>query len=424
MRPGEVLADRFHVERVLGEGPGGVVVDALDGERRVALRVILAPVSSDVLLQADGARKLRGEHVARVLEVGGLEDGSVFVVTEWVDGEDLASVLASRGPLPAEEAAEIAIQICDALAEAHCHNLLHGHLEPRKITVGRAADGAPRVTVRGFDLGHPGVPRDPETRIGAAPWTWVRYAAPETMSTTRPPDAGADVWSLGAILYEMACGQLPFAAETVGELVDKLFSERFERLASRRPELPRSLVSVAERSLYGDLERRCQDVSEISAVLATIAPRRARPIAARIERRLHGTLPSLQRMLSQEAPAEPPQPVARTVSRPPPSLVRSVPPPAMTPASEQQPESEPPSPEAEAPPPAEPPSSLNARVVGGVALAGVIAVGGALALRGRITAPPGVGVTQPTSASHDAGAESGHGADAEPMPVSSGRPAR
>jgi serine/threonine protein kinase len=439
VRPGVVLADRFHVERVLSEGPSGVVAEAVEGDTRVVLRVIPPPVSSDAIIRADGTRKLVGEYVARVLEVSRMDDGSVVVVREWAEGEDLRSMLAARGPLAPEEAGEIVLQACAALAEAHKYNMLHGRLEPSKVVVGRGADGVPHVKVLGFDLGVAAVPGDPETRIDRGPWSWVRYAAPETMSTSRPPDPEADVWSLGALLYELATGRTPFVSETIGGLLGEMLTEPFESLASLRPELPKSYVSVAERSLHNDLERRCQDVSEISAVLATIVPKRARPIARNIELLLHGTLPSLQRIISQESRTERPAgPIARTVSRPPPALVRSTPPAAPEPAERPADDADgdddadadddagPPA-EVESGAPvetntkADTSSSLNARMVGGVALAGVIAVGGVLALRARVPSPAGVGVTEPTSASQDAGGDAAH-VDDEPAPMSSRRP--
>src|SRR5262245_21068516 len=127
VRPGEVLAGKYQVERVLGEGGMGVVVAArhLQLDQVVALKFLLPeavanPEALDRFIrEARNAVRLRSEHVARIIDVGTLEGGAPYIVMEFLEGSDLASVLAQQRTLPIFIAVDIILQTCDAIAEAH-----------------------------------------------------------------------------------------------------------------------------------------------------------------------------------------------------------------------------------------------------------------------------------------------------------------
>src|SRR5882672_4750704 len=143
VNPGDVLAGKYQVERVLGEGGMGVVVAArhLQLDQIVALKFLLpASVARRDTLdrfarEARNAVRLRSEHVARIMDVGTLDSGSPYIVMEYLEGSDLASVLAQRGKLPIPVAVDYVLQACDAIAEAHALGIIHRDLKPENLFV-------------------------------------------------------------------------------------------------------------------------------------------------------------------------------------------------------------------------------------------------------------------------------------------------
>src|SRR5580704_14360460 len=130
---GELVAGKYRVERVIGHGGMGVVVAAMHEQlaQRVAIKMLLPEVktSANALArftrEARAAAAIRGEHVARVLDVGELEGGAPYIVMEYLEGRDLAETIVARGTLPTEEAVAFVLQACEAIAEAHAAGIVH-----------------------------------------------------------------------------------------------------------------------------------------------------------------------------------------------------------------------------------------------------------------------------------------------------------
>jgi serine/threonine protein kinase len=137
---GDVLAGKYRVDRVIGAGGMGVVAAAthLQLEERVALKFLLPHAGATgeavarFLREARAAVRIKNEHVARVMDVGTLENGLPFMVMELLDGHDLAAAVAS-GPLPAHEAVDYVLQACEAVAEAHALGIVHRDLKPSNL---------------------------------------------------------------------------------------------------------------------------------------------------------------------------------------------------------------------------------------------------------------------------------------------------
>ena len=158
--PGDVVGGKYRVERVLGRGGMGIVVAATHVHLRelVALKFLLTPggqtsqVMARFLREAQITAKMRGQHVARVTDVGVLPNQVPYMVMEYLEGSDLRRIVRSRGPLPVEEAVDYVVQACEGVAEAHALGVVHRDLKPSNLFVSTGRDGAPLVKVLDFGV--------------------------------------------------------------------------------------------------------------------------------------------------------------------------------------------------------------------------------------------------------------------------------
>src|SRR5262245_15095819 len=157
---GAILAGKYEVERVLGSGGMGVVVAAKHvhlGER-VAIKFLLpqalkkAEVVERFLREGRAAVRIKSEHVARVFDVGKLDDGAPYMVMEFLEGADLSTMLKTKGAVEVELAVEYVLQACEAIAEAHSLGIIHRDLKPANLFVTKRADGSPSVKVIDFGI--------------------------------------------------------------------------------------------------------------------------------------------------------------------------------------------------------------------------------------------------------------------------------
>ncbi|MBI3205936.1 MAG: serine/threonine protein kinase [Myxococcales bacterium] len=283
--PGDVIAGKYEVTRVLGAGGMGVVVAAHDRdlERDVAVKFLSAQgaenanVVARFMREAKAAVKISSEHVAKVIEVGRLEGGAPYIVMELLDGCDLSDEVA-KGPLPVEAALDYVLQACEAIAEAHARGIVHRDLKPANLFLSKRADGSPIVKVLDFGISSMGNPATVEhglTRTGAIMGSPF-YMSPEQAKSARSADARSDIWSMGAVLYELMAGRPPFTGETMGELVAAILTEEPAPLGSLCAELPKGLEAVVHRCLHKDPSARFSNVGELAQALLPFAPERAR----------------------------------------------------------------------------------------------------------------------------------------------------
>jgi serine/threonine-protein kinase len=291
---GEVLADKYKVESVLGRGGVGVVVAAthIRLKQKVAIKFVLPGTPEELverfLREAQSAVKLKSEHVAKVLDVGELPNGSPYMVMEFLEGSDLAEHLTWQGPLPIAEAVEYMLQACEAMAEAHAAGIIHRDLKPANLFL-TASGGMKLIKVLDF-----GISKNIEDPVGgragmsltktAAVFGSPLYMPPEQMRSAREVDARSDIWSLGVILYEILTGQPPFDAELYPDLVVKISMAPAKPPSMLRREIPAKLDQVILRCLEKKPADRFQSVGELAAALAPFAPPHARGSAERIQR--------------------------------------------------------------------------------------------------------------------------------------------
>jgi serine/threonine-protein kinase len=278
---GEVIAGKYRVERLIGSGGMGMVVAAwhVQLDQLVAVKLLHSETagSGDATerfrREARAAARIRSEHVARVIDVGIWTGGIPYIVMEYLEGNDLAAELATRGPLPAEESVDYVMQAIEALAEAHAFGIVHRDLKPGNLFLARRADGTRLIKVLDF-----GISKHTAT-AGEAALTRTSsligsplYMSPEQMRSARTVDARADIWSLGAILFELLTGRTPFGGETVIEACTAILNDELPSLAALRPDVSPHLEAVVRRCLEKDRNNRYATIGDLATELAGFSP--------------------------------------------------------------------------------------------------------------------------------------------------------
>jgi serine/threonine protein kinase len=314
VREGDILAGKYRIDKILGAGGMGVVVAAhhIHLDDRVAIKFLLPHALANretvarFAREAQAAVKIKSEHVARVTDVGTLENGAPYMVMEYLDGGDLSAWLIKRGALPVEQAVEFLLQACEAIAEAHSLGIVHRDLKPANLFVIRRPDGGLSVKVLDFGISK-------RTGLGGSAGSMTRtsaimgsplYMSPEQMASSKDTDPRSDIWALGIILYELLTGDAPFVADTMPELVLKIVSSPAPLLRSLKPDAPIGLERVILRCLEREREKRYQSVAELATGLVEYGPKRARVSLERISGILRSTGQSTG-ALSLPPPSEP-----------------------------------------------------------------------------------------------------------------------
>ena len=286
--PGDVLIGKYRVDRELGAGNMGVVVAAthLGLGHRVAIKFMLPGKGAEVqhqrfLREARAAVRLKTEHVARVIDVGTMDDGAPYMIMEHLDGRDLAAELKARGPLPVDEAVGYVLQAAEAVAEAHAAGIVHRDLKPANLFLTRGADGAPCVKV--LDFGISKLADDQVALTGdlealGSPL----YMSPEQMHSSREADARSDIWSMGVTLYELVAGRTPFHGEQIQAVCTRVFLHPPEPLATYRPDAPPGLEALIAQCLEKKRERRFPNLATLAAALVPYGPPHAAMYAERV----------------------------------------------------------------------------------------------------------------------------------------------
>ena len=269
---GTLICGKYRILRSLGEGG---MAQVFEGEhvrlgKAVAIKVLRSELAADAGLVARFERegralcKLKSRHVVRVFDVDTLPSGVPFMVMERLEGSDLDAELQRRTQLPIREAVSYLRQACHAIAEAHGLGIVHRDLKPANLFL--AVEGDTRI-VKVLDFGI--VKDEADARLTHTQMTMGTpvYMAPEQFLSTRSVDSRADVWALGATLYELLAGQPPFSgtATSIGVAV---VNDPLPSLEPLRPDLPAGLRRVIETALEKDPERRYPTAQELGHALA------------------------------------------------------------------------------------------------------------------------------------------------------------
>jgi eukaryotic-like serine/threonine-protein kinase len=296
VKVGDVLAGKYLVDKVLGVGGMGVVVAAhhIHLDEKVAIKFLLPDAMTNpeavarFAREARAAVKIKSEHVARVIDVGRLETGAPYMVMEYLEGGDLSAWVQQKGALPVDQAVEFVLQACDAIADAHCLGIVHRDLKPANLFCIQRNDGFFSIKVLDFGISKmtglagsgPNMGMTKTTAVMGSPY----YMSPEQVQSAKNVDARSDIWSLGIILYELLGGQVPFAGETMAELVLKIMSVPAPSVRALRPDVPEALEDVLVRCLQKARADRYQNIAELAVALAPFGPKRSRATVERISR--------------------------------------------------------------------------------------------------------------------------------------------
>ncbi len=298
---GQTIAGKYRLDRILGEGGMGIVFAAMHVEldQPVALKFMLSGLGDPAakarfVREARSVVKLRGEHVARVLDVGSTDGGGSYMVMEYLEGADLSELVKGRGSFPIEEATEYILQAAEGLAEAHAIGIVHRDLKPANLFLTRSPSGLPLLKVLDFGISKINAPGAglsdvaPDSQKSELTKTAVllgspRYMAPEQMRSAKDVDGRADIWSLGVLLYRFVGGNVPFDGESLGALLATVMHDPLIQLRTLKPEVPMEFSAIVARCLEKRPADRFPDLGDLAVALEPFAPTRMRGTAARIE---------------------------------------------------------------------------------------------------------------------------------------------
>ncbi len=283
VRIGQILADRYSIQRLLGEGAVGSVFAAedLDLRRLVAIKVLKADSLGDRFAlerfrrEIHATMRIECEYIVRTLGVDYLENAVPFMVMEYFDARDVAKAIAASGPLPLEKAIGFTLQICLALAHAHRLGIVHRDIKPANLLLVRQPNG--RELVKILDFGISKIAADAcingsmkltgnAVRLGTP-----MYMSPEQRTSAREVDERSDIWSLGITLFEMIAGVAPFDSSPSSIRSESEAPSSTPSLSRHRSGIPQGLDSVIAKCLQRMPDLRFQNVAELASALAPYA---------------------------------------------------------------------------------------------------------------------------------------------------------
>ena len=281
---GTVVAGKYEIVRKLAEGGLGIVVLAVhrDLNQEVAIKYLKPEALATSALvarfhrEARLAASLHSEHVVRVFDVGRHRRAGPYMVMEYLEGSDLATVMTS-GRLDVSTAVDYVLQACDALAEAHSHGIVHRDLKPENLFLARRGTRGTIVKVVDFGLSKVTVPAG---QSGAFPrlteqgerFGTPMFMSPEQLACSADVDARSDIWALGVVLFELLTSELPFEGLTAATLAANIFSATPRDLLQLRPDASPELAAVILRCLAKDPAGRYRDIEAFAADLVSHGP--------------------------------------------------------------------------------------------------------------------------------------------------------
>jgi eukaryotic-like serine/threonine-protein kinase len=267
-QPGDLIADRYELEELVGSGGMSDVFRARDTQldRRVAIKILHGRYAGDpeylerFRREARAVARLSHPNIVTVIDRGD-DAGQQFIVFEHVDGENLKELVVRSGRLPVRRAIELALAVADGLAFAHQHGLVHRDVKPQNVLLSREGE----VKVTDF-----GIARSLEVERGVTQTGTVlgtgEYLAPEQASG-KPVSAETDVYSLGVVLWEMLAGEVPFVGENFVAVALRHVNDPVPSVRDFRPDVSSRLATAVEKALAKDPAARFPSMAALAKEL-------------------------------------------------------------------------------------------------------------------------------------------------------------
>lgn len=278
---GQTLAGKYSIEELIKSGGMGSVYRGKHVlmDKTVAIKVLRPSLAVDNVVvarfsrEAKAASRISHPHAVSVTDFGESENGVVFLVMEYLDGQTLKEIIRNEGPMPLARVVEIVRQVSGALDAAHQQGVVHRDLKSDNIMLSET-NGGDWAKVLDFGIAKIQEPEGTRDHDITAPNLVIgtpQYMSPEQCSQTGPIDARSDIYSLGVILYEMLAGRVPFTGESPTVIMMKQVQDVPPAILAARPDLPKGIGEVVERSLAKKPADRFQTAGELCAALTAIA---------------------------------------------------------------------------------------------------------------------------------------------------------
>ncbi len=278
---GTVVAGKYRVERLLGQGGMGSVWAGrhVTLGQLVAVKLVHPKLLDSVEArrrfdnEAKAAARIKSRHAVAVYDHGVSEEGQPYIVMEYLEGESLERAIRRRGKLPFSEVVQIVAQSARALSAAHQAHVVHRDLKPDNIFLAKDTEGSKLgYSVKLVDFGIAKLVQDEaETGASATQAGMVlgtpHYMSPEALTASAPVSAASDIWSLGACAFSASCGRVPFEGEAIGDVVLKVCAAPLPVPSKLDPSLPRAFDAWFAKCCSRDVSSRFRSAAEAADAL-------------------------------------------------------------------------------------------------------------------------------------------------------------
>jgi eukaryotic-like serine/threonine-protein kinase len=297
MQPGDVINQRYRIERLLGEGGMGSVFLAICiqatqnlavGER-VALKQLHGEFASDTeavsrfLQEVRATISVQSPHIVRIFEVhDGSQGVSPYYVMECLDGTDLSDYLGARGAISYTEAADLIIEACVGLSAAHQAGIVHRDLKPANLYLAQTREGAV-LKILDFGIAKSSGLQPASLTATTSVFGSPTYMSPEQVRSAKHVDPRADIWSLGVVLYELLSNTIPFDGANPGAILAAIIADEPVPIEEKVPGLPEGLCHILRACLQKERERRLPSAAALGRSLAPFASARGQAFVGQLK---------------------------------------------------------------------------------------------------------------------------------------------
>ena len=310
----ELVGGRYEVIRKIAEGGMGAVFEARHHmtKKIVALKVLFAHIGKDnaskqrFLREVSAPAQIGHPGIVDVSDSGVDPDGSLWVAMEMLRGHTMRDWLEAPPPKTRDEILDFFVRVLDPLAAAHSQGIVHRDLKPENIFLHQKHDGSTIVKILDFGIARDlDTSKDNVTHTGIAMGT-PHYMAPEQAMSARGVLATADVWAIGAMMYEALAGRTPFGGETASAIVVHACTQPHEPMLQLVPDLPPAVAQLVDRCLDKDPTKRPANAGELGQLLRGARPGHEIPATM-------GPLPTMSTPLTRDASMAQPSAVGMNV---------------------------------------------------------------------------------------------------------------